>query len=395
MGAPIYFDHNATTRISARSLAAMNDLLQSGPCNPSSKHSLGERAQQRVRAARAQVAALLGATPAELVFTSGGTEANHLAILGALAARPERNHIISSDVEHPSTLQLLRSLRARGVRVSLLPVDGAGRLNLAALADTLTPDTALVSLMWANNETGVVFPVAAAAELAHASGAWLHTDAVQAVGRLPIDLRQVPVDLLSLSGHKLHAPAGIGALFVRKGLQLVPQQSGHQERGRRGGTENVAGIVALGAACEETAALLATEPARIARLRDHLENALLQQIAGADINGLAAERIGNTTSVRFGSIPADFLLTHLDRHGICASSGAACASAEQKPSHVLKAMGLDDAAALASLRFSLGRDNTEAEIDALLRVLPGLLQALAPDAGPVFVRSGQSAMRCA
>jgi cysteine desulfurase len=376
-GKTIYFDHNATTALADECLAAMNACLRLGPVNPSSKHSLGDRAKELVSAARASVAAAFGAAPAEIVFTSGGTESNHLAILGALALFPQRRHIISSEVEHPSTLMLLRQLETQGVRVSYLPVDRKGALIQGALADTLAADTALVSLMWANNETGVLFPVAQAAQLAHAHGALFHTDAVQAAGKLPIDLKAVPADLLSLSGHKLYAPAGIGALFVRKGIRLAPQVLGQQERGRRGGTENVAGIVALGVACAALNRYLPSEVPRLHALRERLEDGILARVRHARINGAGAPRVANTSNIRLGDVDAEIVLGCLDRLGICASAGAACSAAGTKPSHVLRAMGLSPSAALASVRFSLGRHNTEQEVDELLRVLPGVLNDLA------------------
>ncbi len=373
----IYFDNNATTAAAAECMEAMSQCLRLGPVNPSSKHSVGERAKQMVMEARAEVARAFGVTPAEVVFTSGGTESNHLAILGALAQRPERRHIITSEVEHPSTLMLLRHLETQGVRVTYLPVDGDGRLSIEALEDTLRTDTALVSLMWANNETGVLFPIAQAAEKAHERGVLFHTDAVQAIGKESIDLRHVSVDMLSLSGHKLHAPAGIGALLVRKAVKLPPLLFGHQERGRRGGTENVAGIVALGAACKLAAANSSAEHERQQAMRDRLEAGVLALAPYARVNGSRAARVANTSNIRFGDLDAELILGRLDRLGICASAGAACSSAGTKPSHVLTAMGLSASAALASVRFSLGRHNTEREVEALLEVLPGILDELA------------------
>jgi len=369
----LYFDNNATTAVAEECVEAMTRCLRLGPINPSSKHSLGERARQRVMEARAEVARSLGVTPPEVVFTSGGTESNHLAILGALSMRPERRHVITSEVEHPSTLMLLRHLETQGVRVTYLPVDGDGCLSIDALEETLSPNTALVSLMWANNETGVLFPIARAAELARAQGVLFHTDAVQAVGKEPIDLRQVPADMLSLSGHKLHAPAGIGALCVRKGIKLPPMLFGHQERGRRGGTENVAGIAALGVACAMASANVSTESARLAALRDYLEAGVLAQAPCARVNGARAPRVANTSNIRFGDLDAELVLGRLDRLGICASAGAACSSAGTKPSHVLIAMGLTAAAALASVRFSLGRHNTKQEVEGLLHALAQVL----------------------
>lgn len=324
VGGRIYFDNNATTAVAPQCIEAMSACLRLGAINPSSKHSLGEHAKQLVIEAHQEVAKFIGASGVEVAFSSSGTESNHWAILGALALRPERRHVITSEVEHPWTLMLLRHLETQGLRVSYLPVDGEGRLNLEALEDTLTAETALVSLMWANNETGVLFPIAAAAALARARGVPFHTDAVQAVGKLPIDLARIPVDLLSLSGHKLHAPAGIGALYIRKGIKLLPLLFGHQERGRRGGTENVPGIVALGVACGLLRATPADEDTKLQNLRDRLEQGILKRIPYARVNGGAAARLPNTSNLRFGDMDAETILGRLDRLGFCASPGAAC-----------------------------------------------------------------------
>jgi len=287
---------------------------------------------------------------------------------------------VVSAVEHPSTLGLLAHLQAEGVRVTQLPVDREGRLDLAALERAITPDTALVSLMWANNETGVVFPVADAARIAQSKGVLFHTDAVQAAGKLPLDLAQVPVDLLSLSGHKFHAPKGVGALFVRKGLALQPMLFGHQERRRRGGTENVPAIVGIGLACELAAGELESKAAAMAALRDRLESGVLARIPGATVNGGTAPRVANTSSVRFGELEAEAILDKLDKAGICASSGAACTAGGSAPSHVLVAMGLSDAQALATIRFSLSRYTTEAEIDHVLDVLASIHKRMTAEA---------------
>ncbi len=372
----IYFDNNATTAVSNACLEAVTKCLAMGPLNPSSKHSQGERAKRLLIDARQQVASTFGASPAEIVFTAGGTESNHLAILGALALQPDRRHIIASEVEHPSTLMLLRDLEGRGVHTSYVPVDGDGRLNVEAFGDLLRPDTALATIMWANNETGVLFPIGTLADMARARHVLFHTDAVQAAGKVPIDLQPMAVDLCSLSGHKLHAPSGIGALYVRKGLRLPPVVFGHQERGRRGGTENVAGIVALGAACVELDAAMGVEPARLANLRDRLERGVLARVACARVNGAGAVRVANTSNLRFGNLDAELILGRLDRLGICASAGAACSAAGNKPSHVLTAMGLSASGALASIRFSLGRQNTEREVDDVIDVLSEVLEEL-------------------
>ncbi|WP_133718224.1 cysteine desulfurase family protein [Methylocaldum gracile] len=376
----IYLDNNATTAVAPECADAMARCLRENYGNPSSKHRAGEAAKVESIAGRAKVAALLGATPPEIVFTSGGTEANHQAVLGALALSPGRRHIVTSRVEHPSTLALLRHLESQGVRVTYLPVDGQGRLDLGELERALTEDTALVSLMWANNETGVLFPIEEAVAIAQARGALFHTDAVQAVGKTPIDLARVPVDFLSFSGHKIHAPKGIGVLFVRKGRKLPPLLFGHQERGRRGSTENVPGIVALGMAAELAAAAPANSGSRIGALRDRLEAELLARIPGAFVNGGGAERVANTTSLCLGTIEAEPILDKLDRAGICASAGAACTASGTEPSHVLTAMGLAPEASLATIRFSLSRYTTAAEIDRIIAVLPEIVRTFEAEA---------------
>jgi cysteine desulfurase len=376
----IYLDNNATTAVAPECADAMARCLREIYGNPSSKHRAGESAKVESIAGRAKVAALLGATPPEIVFTSGGTEANHQAILGALALSPGRRHIVTSQVEHPSTLALLRHLEGEDVRVSYLPVDGQGRLDLGELEQAISEDTALVSLMWANNETGVLFPIEEAVAIARAKGVLFHTDAVQAVGKTPIDLAKVPVDFLSFSGHKIHAPKGIGVLFVRKGRKLPPLLFGHQERGRRGSTENVPGIVGLGVAAELAAAALEGAELRIAALRDHLESELLARIPGAFVNGAGAERVPNTTSLCLGSVEAEPILDKLDRAGICASAGAACTASGTEPSHVLTAMGLPPEASLATIRFSLSRYTTADEIGRVIEILPGIVRMFAAEA---------------
>lgn len=374
MDTTIYLDNNATTRPTPEVLAAMQACQDEAWGNPSSKHRVGDAARQRMNSARAEVAALLAASAAELVFTSGATEANHMAILGALALQPQRRHIVSSLVEHPSTLLLLRHLQTQGVRISWIAVDEHGQLQLDELAAAITPDTALVSLMWANNETGVVFPIAQAAELARQRGVLFHTDAVQAMGRVPCDVTGMGVDLLSLSAHKLHGPKGIGALYVRKGIKLPPLLFGHQERGRRGGTEDVAGIVGLGVAAAQARAALPRMQA-VSALRQRFERGLAR-LPQVKINGAGAVRLPNTVSVRFGQIHAERVLDRLDRLGICASSGSACTASGDMPSHVLMAMGMSSEQAVATIRFSLSRDTREDEIDAVLAALLQIVQPL-------------------
>jgi cysteine desulfurase len=376
----VYLDSNATTALAPECVEPVLACLRDGYGNPSSKHAVGERAKAQVMQARASVARLLNAAPPEIVFTASGTEANHLAVMGALAASPGKRHVVVSAVEHPSTLDLLAHLEKTGVRVTRLPVDQAGTLDLAALEQAITADTALVSLMWANNETGVLFPIVEAARLARAKGVLFHTDAVQAAGKIPLDLAQVPVDLLSLAGHKFHAPKGVGALFVRKGLKFPPMLFGHQERGRRGGTENVPAIVGMGLACELAAREMESKAAAMTALRDRLESGVLMRIPYARINGGTALRVGNTSSVRFGELAAEVILDKLDKSGISASSGAACTAGGNAPSHVLSAMGLSEAEALATIRFSLNRYTTETEIDHVLDVLASILKRMTAEA---------------
>ncbi len=362
-----YLDNNATTAVAPECAAAMMACLESNYANPSSKHPLGMAAKQTLSEARGKVACFLNAGPAEIVFTGGASESNHTAIMGALALSPEKRHIVTSRVEHPSVLLLLQHLETQGVRVTYLPVDGNGRLSLDDFERSLVEDTALASLMWANNETGVLFPVAQAAEIAQAKGVLFHTDAVQAAGRIGLDLARAPVDLLSFSGHKLHGPKGIGVLFVRKGIKLPPLFFGHQERGRRGGTENVPAIAALGVACE-----LAVMDSRVGALRDKLEAGVLASVPGAQVNGAGADRLSNTSSIRCGETDSEIVLEQLAKAGICASAGSACTAGGTNPSHVLIAMGLGRSGALATLRFSLSRYSREDEVDRVVQVLSAM-----------------------
>lgn len=377
----IYLDNNATTAVAPECVEAMTLCLREYYGNPSSKHGAGEAAKTKTLTARAQVAALLGATPPEIVFTSGGTEAIHHAILGSLALAPGKRRIVTSQVEHPATLLLLQHLAdTQGLEIVFLPVDTQGQLNLSEVENAVTADTALVTLMWANNETGVLFPIEAIATITAAQGVLFHCDAVQAVGKTLIDLRKIPLDFLSVSGHKLHAPKGVGALFVRKGRKVPPLLFGHQERGRRGSTENVPGIAALGVAAELAAAALDSVETQVAALRDRLEQRILAQLPEAFINGAQAPRIAGTSSISLGGVEAEMLLDQLDRAGIYASAGAACTASGTEPSHVLLAMGLTPDAALATIRFSLSRYSTEVEIDQVTSVVPDLVRTLLAEA---------------
>ncbi len=366
----IYLDNNATTQPAVECIDAMLQTLQSVYANPSSKHQAGEQARQLLIQSRANVGKLLGASPAEIVFTSGATESNAMVLYGAVSQQQDKRHIVTSCVEHPSILAVLRQLETQDVTVTYLPVDAQGQINLTDLHDAITEQTALVTLMWANNETGVIFPIEAAAKIAHDKGAFFHTDATQAVGKLSINLSTAAaVDLLSLSGHKLHAAKGCGALFVRKGLKCSALLPGHQERNRRGGTENVPGIASLGVACTLAAQKLETESLRIQHLRDRLESTIVTRVPQARVNGLGAPRVANTSNICFSGLEGEVILHKLDRAGIAVSSGAACTAGGNNPSHVLIAMGLDSQAALASLRFSLSRLTTESEIEHVIEVI--------------------------
>lgn len=374
----IYLDHNATTRPLPAAVQAMTECLLDGWGNPSSMHTRGMAAKHRLNRARGQAAALIGASPAEIVFTGSATEANHTAILGALAlaaASAGKRRIVASRVEHPSTLALLTHLEQQGIEIAWLEVDGNGQIDPAAIEAALTPDTALLTLMWANNETGVLLPVEQAAAMAKAHGVLFHTDAVQAAGKVKVDMTQTPADLLSLSAHKLHGPPGVGALFVRKGLALPPVLFGHQERKRRGGTENLPGIVGFGVAAEHLAATWRDEAPRLAALRERFERGLHARLPMARINGGAAQRLCNTSNFAIDGLEAEALLDRLDKAGIYASSGSACTAGGTEPSHVLRAMGQTRDAALAAVRISFGCGNTDAEVNRLLDLLPAIVAA--------------------
>lgn len=358
----IYLDNNATTRLAPEAREAMLPFLGEEYGNPSSPYALGGRAKEAGIAARKAVCAWLNASMTELVFTSGATESNHQAILGALRLRPEHRHIVTTAVEHPSTLKLCDWLETQGIRVTRLPVDAQGNLDLAQLQAAITPDTALVTMMWANNETGVIFPVEEAAAIARARGVLFHADAVQALGKMPFSWKNSAIDLLSFSGHKLHGPKGIGGLLIRKGIDLPALLFGSQERGRRGGSENMPGIVGMGVAASLLQGYTASPT-----LRDRLESKILAALPFAGINGGTAARVATTSNIRFDGIDAEALLMKLDRAGICASMGAACQAGGNDPSHVLLAMGLTREQTLSSLRFSLSRYTTQEEIDAAAR----------------------------
>ena len=373
----IYLDNNATTRVAAEVLECMLPYLQDLYGNPSSMHSFGGRVGRKIREAREQTAVLIGAEPDEIVFTSCGTESDNAAIRSALATQTERRHIVTSRVEHPAVKALCTGLAGHGYHVTELKVDKEGRLDLDEYEKSLTPDTAVASLMWANNETGVLFPVEKAAELARERGILFHTDAVQAVGKIPISMKANAIDILSLSGHKLHAPKRIGVLYIRRGTKYAPFLiGGHQEKGRRGGTENTAGIIGLGKACELAAQKLELEVTAAKRLRDKLEWELLDRIPNSRVNGDRLNRLPNTTNISFEFVEGEGILLLMDQDGICASSGSACTSGSLQPSHVLRAMGVPFTMAHGSIRFSLSIYNTEAEIDYVIEKLPPIIERL-------------------
>ncbi len=370
-----YFDNNATTRVAPAVVEAMLPFLTEQWGNPSSLYGFGQDLNRPLEQARAKVAALINAELTEIIFTSCGTESINSVLRSAVAIRPGRRHIVATAVEHSATLKCCRFLETQGCSITYLPVNADGALDLALLEHSIRQDTALVSVMSANNETGLLFPVAEIAALCHEKGIPCHTDAVQMAGKLRLNVRALGVDFLSLSAHKLHAPKGIGALYVKSGTKYQPYlMGGGQETGRRGGTENVAGIVGFGRAAELALGNLEIQNTRVRALRDKLERQILSQIPGAVRNGPSEPRLPNSTNIAFDAIEAEGLLLLLDEAGICASSGSACAAGSLDPSHVLTAMGFGAARARGSIRFSLGIDSTEAEVDYVLKVLPGLLR---------------------
>lgn len=373
----IYLDNNATTMVAPEVVEVMQPLFSELYGNASSIHHFGGQMQKYLDTARAQVAGLLGATPAEIVFTSCGTESDSTAIQSALETQPEKRHFITTRVEHPAVLSMGAYLERKGYEVTWLGVDSKGRLDLDELAAAVRKDTALVSIMFANNETGTIFPIDDIARIAKERGALLHVDAVQSVGKIPLNLAETPIDFLALSGHKLHAPKGIGVLYIRRGTPFRPfLRGGHQEKGRRAGTENVPYIVGLGKACELAAASMEKERVQVAALRDKLEQGLMATIPHAIINGDVEHRLPNTSSIAFEAIEGESILLMLDQYGICASSGSACTSGSLEPSHVLRAMGVPFTYAHGSIRFSLSRYTTLAEIDKVLEVFPGIVDVL-------------------
>jgi cysteine desulfurase len=374
---PIYVDNNATTKVAPAVVEAMVPFYTEYYGNPSSMHAFGGNVARSVGQAREQVASIINASPDEVIFTSCGTESDSTAIWATISSIPDKKHIITSRVEHPAVKNLYEHLAKKGYKVTFVPVDRQGSLDLDFLYDHLTDDTALVSIMWANNETGVVFPIDEIAQATSDRGIILHTDAVQAVGKIPVDVQKTPVDLLSLSGHKIHAPKGVGALYVRKGTRFTPFLiGGHQEKGRRGGTENVASIVGLGKASMLAKDLLKTGMTEVGRLRDKLEQGLIGRVQNAMVNGQTASRLPNTTNISFEYIEGESILLMMNELNICASSGSACTSGSLEPSHVLRAMGIPFTAAHGSIRFSLSHYNTEEEMDFIIEKMPPIIDRL-------------------
>ncbi len=373
----IYLDNNATTQVAEEVLEAILPYFHDFYGNPSSAHSFGGLVAKKIDEAREQVASLLGAMPEEIIFASCGTESDSTAVMSALANAKGKNHVVTSRVEHPAVKSLCAHLSGQGYRVTEIPVDGEGRLDMERYEKSLTPDTAIVSLMWANNETGVLFPVEKAAEMARGRGIPFHTDAVQAVGKIPIDMKKNVIDMLSLSGHKLHAPKGIGVLYVRRGTKFSPYLiGGHQETGRRGGTENTPYIVGLGMACELAERNMKEENVRVKQLRDKLEREICSRIPSSRINGNVSNRLPNTVNISFEFVEGESILLMMDEFGICASSGSACTSGSLQPSHVLRAMGVPFTMAHGSIRFSLSIYNNEGEIDFVIEKLPPIIERL-------------------
>ena len=387
----LYLDHNATTPIDPEVRSSMLPWLENEFGNPSSVYSLGRRASAALAKAREQVASLVGALPSEIIFNSCGTEATNSAILSALAIDPDKRHIITSAVEHSATIKLCEYLATRGYEITWLPVDKDGLLDPDKLETSITSETAIVSLLWANNETGVLFPVEEIASITTRKKVPLHLDAVQAAGKVPINLEELGVQYVSLSAHKLYAPKGVGALYVNRRARYTPLLRGSQEESKRGGTQNVASIVAFGKAAELAQSHLLTAAQRIAKLRDRFEETILSTVDGARRNGTDEPRLPNTRNLTFAGIDAETALLLFDQEGLCCSAGSACSSGSINPSHVLTAMGVSRDEARASLRFSLGRTTTDSEVDRALEIIPRIiakLRAAQPAGGsPVHMNS--------
>jgi cysteine desulfurase len=373
----IYLDNNATTRVTDEVIEAMLPYFGSLYGNPSSMHTFGGQIYRKIEDARKSVAELINAEPEEVIFTSCGTESDNTAIMSTVQVNAQKKHIVTTKVEHPAVLNFCKTLARSGYDITFLPVNKPGQINLQELEAAITDNTALVSIMYANNETGVIFPIEKIAGIVKSKGTLFHTDAVQAVGKIPVDVKKIPIDMLSISGHKIHAPKGIGVLYVRKGTRFSPYLiGGHQERGRRAGTENVASIIGLGKACELAKKHMHEENTKIRTLRDRLENELLKSCPDARINGDRENRLPNTVNISFDYVEGEAILLRLNEDNICASSGSACTSGSLEPSHVLRAMGVPFTAIHGSVRFSLSRYNKDEEINLVLEKMPKIIKQL-------------------
>ncbi|MBI5740334.1 MAG: cysteine desulfurase NifS [Nitrospirae bacterium] len=373
----VYLDNNATTRIADEVREAMMPFLTELYGNPSSMHTFGGQVHRHIEVAREQVAALINAEPGEIIFTSCGTESDNTALMSALEFAPQKKHILTTRVEHPAVLNFCKAMYRKGYKITFLPVNKSGRLDLEDLKSSITDDTAVVSIMHANNESGVIFPLNEIADIVKSRGVVLHTDAVQTAGKLPLDVRKLPVDMMSFSGHKIHSPKGVGALYVKRGTRFSPYIiGGHQEGGRRAGTENVASIVGFGKACELAKKYLPDENTKVRALRDRLEQGLLKTCPDSRVNGDVESRLPNTSNISFEFVEGEAILLRLNEYNICASSGSACTSGSLEPSHVLRSMGVPFTMIHGSVRFSLSVNNTDEDIDLVLKIMPGVIKEL-------------------
>jgi len=373
----IYLDNNSSTRVDPAVLEEMMPFLTTQYGNPSGSHRFGTKVKEATNLAHERLAALLGCEPGEIVFTSGGTESDNTAIHSALQMSPERRHLVTTSVEHNAVLNYCEAVVRRGCEVTVVEVNDHGHLDLGELERAIRPDTACVSVMWANNETGVIFPLPEIADLCRSKGVFFHTDAVQAVGKMPINLSGLPIHFLSLSGHKLHAPKGVGALYVNRKARFQPMMvGGPQEGGRRAGTDNVPSIVGLGKAAELALETIEEENTRVRALRDRFESTLLASLEDVQVNGDPAARLPNTSNLAFTGVDAQAILMKLDQEGICCSLGSSCTTGAVQPSHVLRALHFSNERARSSLRFSFGRYNTEPELDRVLEILPRIVRKL-------------------
>ena len=373
----VYMDNNATTMVADEVREGMQPYFSKLYGNPSSMHTFGGQMHRNIEAARAEVAALINAEPEEIIFTSCGTESDNTALMSCLLSNPGKKHLITTRVEHPAVLNFSKTMARRGYRVTFLPVDKLGRLDLDELKESITDDTAIVSIMYANNENGVIFPINEIAGIVRSKGVIFHTDAVQAAAKLDLDVKKLPVDMLSISGHKMHAPKGVAALYIKKGTRFSPYIiGGHQERGRRSGTENVASIIGFGKASELAREHLSSDNGRLNGLRDRLEKGLLDTCPGASVNGDIKNRLPNTANISFEYVEGEAILLRINEYNICASSGSACTSGSLEPSHVLRAMGVPFTAIHGSVRFSLSRYTTDEDVNIVLEKMPGIIKEL-------------------